>query len=224
MSYKNDQAFSKFKEYYKKMKTVRLIAASFIFAAIFAVSAFAQTAASAKIVVIDTGAFAGTDAKGAGGITKYVNAMNALDTEFQPVQKELQTIATRLKTLEDDIRKLQTPANPNVPIAASAQTSLQAKSDEYQNLQVEFKRKQEDARVKFERRQQVVMGPVMQDIFKSLQDFSKQKGYDLILDASKLDAQQMILGYNPDKVDVTKEFITFYNARPAGAATAAAPK
>jgi len=215
--------FSKFKEYYKKMKTVRLVAVSFIFAAVFAISAFAQTGAAAKIVVIDTGAFAG-DEKGVGGITKYVNAMNALDAEFQPAQKELQTIANKIQTLQNEIQKLQTPANPNVPIADTTQKTLQTKAEEAQNLQIEFKRKQEDAKVKFERRQQVIMGPVMQDIFKSLQDFSKQKGYDLILDASKLDAQQMILGYNPDKVDVTKEFITFYNARPAGAATAAAPK
>lgn len=214
--------FSKFKEYYKKMKTVRLIAVSFIFAAIFAVSAFAQTGASAKIVVIDTGAFAG-DEKGVGGITKYVNAMNALDTEFQPAQKELQTIATKLQTLQTEIQKLQSAPPPAVP-SKDPQAALQTKVDEAQNLQVEFKRKQEDAKAKFERRQQALMGPVMQDIFKSLQDFSKQKGYDLILDASKLDAQQMILGFNPEKVDVTKEFITFYNARPAGAATAAAPK
>ena len=104
------------------------------------------------------------------------------------------------------------------------QAALQAKVDEYQALQVEFKRKQEDAKAKFERRQAVVMGPVMQDIYKSLQDFTTQKGYDLILDAAKLDAGQLILGFNPAKVDVTKEFITFYNARPGTTATTAAPK
>lgn len=57
------------------MKRVSLIAVSFVFAAIAAVSASGQvpaaTQAPAKIVVINTAAF---DAKD--GITKYSNAMN----------------------------------------------------------------------------------------------------------------------------------------------------
>ena len=68
------------------------------------------------------------------------------------------------------------------------------------------------------------MGPIQNDIGKAMQDFAAAKGYDLILDAAKLDSQQILLAFIPGKVDVTKEFITFYNARPATAATAATPK
>ncbi len=205
------------------MKTFRLIAASFFFAAVFTVSAFAQTGAaqpigSAKIVVIDTGAF-GSDK---GGITKYISAMKSLDTEFTPIQTDLQNSATRIQTLAKEIQTLQDQAaGGKVPVD---QKSAQAKVDSYQNLQTDFKRKQEDAKAKFERRQEQLMGPVMQDIFKAMQDFATQKGYDLILDAGKLDAQQMILAYIPSKVDVTKDFITFYNNRPATTASAATPK
>ena len=56
-----------------------------------------------------------------------------------------------------------------------------------------------------------------------MQDYANQKGYDLILDAAKLDSAGLILAFNPAKVDVTKDFITYFNARPAGAATAATP-
>jgi hypothetical protein len=54
--------------------------------------------------------------------------------------------------------------------------------------------------------------------------FAKQKGYSLILDSSKLYQAGIILAFDESKVDVTKEFITFFNARPATAATASIPK
>ena len=54
------------------MKTLRFMSVGFVFALVFAVSAFAQTAASSKIGLINTLAF---DSKE--GITKYINGMTA---------------------------------------------------------------------------------------------------------------------------------------------------
>ena len=193
------------------MKRISVIAVLFVFAAVFAVSASAQAPAAApKMAVINTAAFDGKD-----GITRYNSAMDALDKEFNPVQTKLQGYMTRLTALRSEIEKLQKPAG-NVPIDNSA---LSAKALEYENLGKQAKREEEDAKVNFERRQQAVMGPVLQDIGKAMQEYANQKGYDLILDAAKLDSAGLILAYNPAKVDVTKDFITFYNQRPAGAAT-----
>jgi Skp family chaperone for outer membrane proteins len=205
------------------MKTFRSIAVSLFFAALFTVSAIAQTtptqpATPGRIVTINTAMFEDTKA----GITRYVNAMNALDGEFKPAYTELQTMQTRAQTLQKQYNDLVAEAQkPNSPIKPE---SVQAKLDEIQNLQVEFKRKQEDAKIKFERRQAVVMGPVMQDIMKAIQEFTKQKGYGLVLDAAKLDNAGIILGWDEAKVDVTKEFVTFYNARPATTAVTTTPK
>jgi len=199
------------------MKTFRSIAALFVFAAIFAVSAFAQTppTATTKIGVINTLAF---DDKA--GITKYVNAMNTLEAEFKPVQDDLQRISTRLQTLQKEIQVLQDNAakSPTVPIDTK---TAQAKVDEFQNLQIEFKRKQEDAKAKYERREPTVMGPVRQDIGNALQEFAKKNGYSMILDASKLEA--LVLAFD-EKFDVTKDFIAFFNARPASTAVKTAVK
>ena len=135
------------------------------------------------------------------------------------MQTKIQGMMTRYQTLAGEIKKLQEqPAN--VPIK---QDEAQAKVSEYQTLEKSIKREQEDAKANFDRRQQQVMGPLLQDIGKAMQDYANQKGYDLILDAAKLDNAGLILAFNPTKVDVTKDFITFYNARPAGAASAAAP-
>lgn len=194
------------------MKTFRLIAVSFIFAAIFAVSAFAQTQAPSKIGVINTLAFDDDKA----GITKYVNAMNSLESEFKPVTTELNTMGTKIQALEAEIEKMRTSAsNPNVPIKPE---TVNAKLEEYDKLGREYKFKQEDAKARFERRRAALLGPIMQDIGKAMQDFAKQKGYDIILDGAKLEEAGILLAFN-DKVNVTTEFITFYNARPAGTAT-----
>jgi outer membrane protein len=197
------------------MKTLRLFAASFFVAAIFAVSAFAQAAApAAKIGVINTMAF--DDAKA--GITKYTNAMNTLEGEFKIVNNELQTMVTRYQTMQKEIQGLQEQAQKGtVPVN---QTAIQTKIDDYGKLEREIKFKQEDAKAKFESRRATLLGPVLQDIGKAIQEFSKKNGYTLILDIAKLAEADLILSMD-EKADVTKEFITFYNARPATTATAA---
>ncbi|MDQ3088557.1 MAG: OmpH family outer membrane protein [Acidobacteriota bacterium] len=201
------------------MKTFRSIAVSFVFAAIFAVSAFAQAqpAATTKIGIINTGAF---DDKA--GITKYVNAANSLEAEFKPVDAELRTMATKIETLQKEIQSLQTQAtaNPNVPIKPE---TVNAKVGDYEKMTREFKFKQEAAKADYERREAIVMGPIRQDIGKAMQEFAKQKGYSFIFDAANLDKAGLILAFD-EKFNITTEFITFYNARPAGTATTATPK
>lgn len=205
------------------MKRFSVLAVSFVFALFLTGAAFGQGAVPAaqpgsnlKIVVINTSAF---DAKD--GIAKYTNAMSALEKEFTPAQTEInglvanyQKLGTELKTLQDNINTGKVPVDRN---------AAAAKAEEYQSLELTIKRKQEDGKRKFELRQSQVMGPVLQDIGKAIDDFAKQKGYSLVLDASKLEGAGLILAVDVAKVDVTKEFITFYNQRPAGTATTAAP-
>ena len=205
------------------MKRFSFIAASFIFAAITAVSAFGQTGGAAttaapfRMAVIDTGAF---DTKE--GITRYATAMNALEAEFKPLETEIQGLATKYQTLGAEIKKLQDQAAAGtVPID---QKTAQAKVEEYQNLELTIKRKQEDAKARSARREPQVMGPIRAEIGKALQDFANQKGYALILDAAKLDGAGLILAFDAAKVDVTKDFITFFNARPATTATTTTPR
>lgn len=202
------------------MKRVSFIAVTFVFAAISAASAFGQTTVPAatqpaKIVVINTAAF---DAKD--GIVKYSNAMTALETEFKPATTEIQTLMTRYQTLATEVENAR-KTNPAVPVNPQA---IQAKVDEAQNIEIQIKRKQEDLKVKGEKRQQQVLGPVLQDIGKAMDEFAKQKGFALILDAAKLEGAGLILAVDLPKVDVTREFITFYNARPATTATTAVPR
>ncbi len=198
------------------MKTFRSIAAAFIFAAILAVSGFAQTAnpaAAGKVAVINTQAF-DTDK---GGIAKYVGAMNTLEGELKGDITALQTISTKLQSLQTELEDLQKRAaetNPKVPVdPVKLRATAQTKYEEFQTLQTEFKRKQEDYKAKAERRELAIMGPIRQDIGNALQEFAKKNGYMMILDAAKLDSAGLLLAFD-DKYDATKDFIAFYNTRP----------
>ena len=203
------------------MKTFRLIAANFIFAAVFAVSAFAQ-AQDTKIGLVNTLAFEDPKA----GITKLVTASNSIETEFKQPATELETMYKRMQTLQGELKILTDQLNnPNTPAAVDKtklQANAQTKTDEGEKLARDFKFKQEDLKARLDRRRQVVVGPVYADVMRALQEFAVKNGYAVILDGARLEEAQILMAFN-SKYDVTKEFITFYNARPAGTAAAAKP-
>lgn len=196
------------------MKTIRLFAVSLFLTAIFALSSFAQTT---KVAVINTYAF-GNEKE---GITKYVNAVLSLNNEFKPLNDELKTMQTKLQTLANDIENLKKLATSNPK--AFDQKAAQAKVDEAEKLQRDIKFKQDEGSARLDKRKQVVLGPIMEDIMKAVQEYSKQKAYAMVLDIGRLSELDILLGMD-EKADITKEFITFYNARPATTAAAATPK
>jgi Skp family chaperone for outer membrane proteins len=200
------------------MKTVRLIAATIFFAAIFAVSAFSQVAVN-KIGLIDTGRF--EDEK-SGGITKFIAGRKSLDLEFKRELDELNSLYIRIGTLEKELVALETQitaarANPQVPISPTLQTTYSTKADEYGKVGREYKFKQEELKERYGRREQVVLGPILLDIGKAMQEYQKQKAFSMLLDATKLFQAGVLLAWD-DMTDVTVDFIKFYNARPATAA------
>ena len=197
------------------MRKFNIAALALVFAAVFAVSAFAQAqpGISGRIGLVNTAAF--LEDKPGAGITKFKTAVSTVDAEFKSVNDELQQLGTRYQNLGTEINKIrQTPAN--VPVD---QNALQSKVNEYQDLETTIKRKQEDGKAKYARRYDVVVGPIMTDIAKAMSEFAKAKGYALILDGGRLEEAQILLGFDPT-YDVTKDFITFYNARQPSAATA----
>jgi Skp family chaperone for outer membrane proteins len=198
------------------MKTIRLIAVSALFAAIFSLSAFAQgtaqPAGSGKVGVIYSGAFFDDKV----GITRISVASKTLQTEFASKRNELQTLVTRLQNLEKEIKTLQDQSKGGtVPIDTNA---AQAKVEEFERLQREGKFKQEELTKAVEAREAQLIAPIFQDIGKTLQEFAKGKGFSMLVDGSKDQAQMLV--YVADTVDITDEFIKLFNARPATTATA----
>ncbi len=187
----------------------RLVLSAIFASALLSVSAFAQTAPPSKIALVYTDAFY-SDA----GIKKIATAYNSLDAEFKNDFTALETLGKKLVALQAEVQSLNDKRNdPNnkVPIDLSA---AQAKVDELERLDREYKFKENDIKERLARRELVVMDPITQDIAKALQEFAKQKGFTLVLDSGVLFKSKILL-YSQETTDITKEFIDFYNARPA---------
>src|SRR5260221_9405361 len=151
-----------------------------VFTILFSLSTFAQPAVQVKIALINTNAFVDEKA----GITKYIAAVKKINFEFGPAQTELDTMNTRLTNLSKEIQTLQDQAaKGTVPIDKNA---AQAKVDEADKLQRDIKFKSEDAKARYEKQQQIVLGPVMDDIGKGIDEFAKKNGYGAVFDVSKL--------------------------------------
>jgi Skp family chaperone for outer membrane proteins len=198
------------------MKSIRFIAVMMFFAAMFVTTTLAQTAAPAqggmKVAVISTAAFG--DEKT--GITKFVKAYSDLRAEFKPRTDKLQTMQNRLATLAKDIENLS-----KTPNSVVSQGEIDKKREEGERLQREYTFEAEELKAALQRREQAVVGPIFNDIGKALQDYAKQKGYNMIFDISK-DENQMLLFFDLATAEATTlDFIKFYNSRPATTATAA---
>jgi outer membrane protein len=203
------------------MKIFRLIAAAAFMAAITILPAYAQgtgrpattapaQAANAnvpdsKVALVNTDAFG--DEKQ--GITRLVNAVKSVDREFTPRKTDLQGMQTRITQLTTDITNTTNLAD---------QKTIQAKQEQLDALKKEYQRKGEDAQAAYNKRLQEVVGPIYDDIGKSLDAFGKTHGITLMLDAAKI-GPAIIMA--TDAMDVTAAFIREFNSsHPATASTA----
>ena len=168
----------------------------------------AQAPPTVKIAVIYSETF--QDPKD--GISKFAAIINKLNAEFKPVQDDLTQTAARLRTMQDEINRLQ----QGTPAATPQQ--IQAKVDQFDETKKAYERKGEDAKTNYAKRRGELLGPLQEDIGKALDAFGKAHGIMMILDGS-----QVPLVYTADGVDVTKAFITEYNSKNP-ATTAATPR
>ncbi len=204
------------------MRPVRYTIAAVVFAALTIISAQAQTptrpapaggapqpaaTGTIRIAVIDTGAFSDDKA----GIGRVVNAVKQVEAQFQPQRTELQGMQERYNTLTADIQKKSAVQDPKV-------TAQQ--TDQAEQLQLQIKRKAEDAQVAYQKRMGDVLDPLQQDVYTALQGFAQARGISLIIDLNRNHSPVI---FAADSVDITKEFITEYNRTHPATAAAAAP-
>lgn len=168
-----------------------------------------QTAASGemKFAVIYTEQF--LDPKG--GINRLISATSSLEREFDPRRKELETLRQNLDKIATQIQTTQ-----NVSDAAA----LQRLREQAEGIDLEIKRKSEDAQRSLAKRQGELMNPLQTNINNALVEFAKQRGYTAVMNGSQL-AGVLILIDN--KIDITDAFIADYNAKNPATASAATP-
>jgi outer membrane protein len=162
-------------------------------------------AGAGKIAVIYSEAFQDPT----NGIARFAATVNKLNAEFKPIQDELSQTAARLRTMQEEINKLQA-GNP-----AATPQQIQAKIEQFDEQKKAYDRKGEDAKANYAKRRGDLLTPLQEDVGKALDAFGKAHGISMILDGS-----QVPLVYAADGLDVTKAFIVEYNSKnPTTAAT-----
>jgi Skp family chaperone for outer membrane proteins len=125
---------------------------------------------------------------------------------FNTIRTELDTMNNRLKALAAEIENMRKQPSPDA-------RAMQAKVDEAEQLQRSLNWKAEDAKTAYSKRESQVLNPIRTAIGQSLQEFAKAKGFALIFDAAK-DQTGLLVAVGDQSVDVTKDFIAYYNAKP----------
>jgi Skp family chaperone for outer membrane proteins len=166
----------------------------------------AQSATPTNIGIIDSSRFA--DEKT--GIARVMTAMKQLEVKFQPLRTEIRGMRDRLNTMRADLQKKRA-------IQDAATTARQA--EEADNLEIQIKRKAEDAQVSYQKETLAIMEPLQNDLGNAVIAFAQSKGITLVLDANRVP-----IIYAATSLDITQDFINDYNRKnPAGSAPAPAP-
>jgi outer membrane protein len=150
-------------------------------------------AGPANIAVIDSSAFADDKI----GITRVMNAVRQLEAKFLPVRTELRGMRDRLSTLRSDLQKKSAIQDPKT-------TAQQA--DEADRLDVQIKRKAEDAQASYQKESMAILEPLHKDIANALNAYSQAKGISLLIDVNRVPVV-----YAASNLDITKDFIAEYN-------------
>ena len=190
------------------MKVFRTVVAVAAFA-VFAILAQTQTRPGptpANVAIIDSSAFSDEKA----GIARVMAAMQQIETKFQPLRTEIRGMRDRLGTMRSDIQKKR--------MVQDAKLTAQ-QTDEADRLELQIKRKAEDAQASYQKESLAVLDPLQRDIGTALTAYAQSKGITLLIDANRVP-----IVYAAANLDITKDFITDYNrTHPAGTAPSAAP-
>lgn len=193
------------------MNNLRSALTAIFLGILFTVSVAAQAQTPPKIFLINTDAF--YDEKG--GVSKLIAANKQIETEFAAKVKDLDNGNARLGTIAKDLDVMR-----KLPPAQFNQVSFNAKQEEGASLQRSLNYQKTELETAVAKRRETLVTPISQDIGKGIDDFAKKNSYNVIFDVAKL-AESGTLLFLAEGSDITKDFIAFYNARPA---TAAAPK
>src|SRR6267143_3362613 len=161
-----------------------------------------------RIALIDTSVFG--DEKN--GIYRYVDAAKSVEAEFKTRSDEVQNLQNRLNALANEIQTLS-----KAPVVD--QKTIQAKQQQGQTLQLEWKTKKDRLDEDITKRAEQVIVPISSQIGAAMDQFVRQRGVTMTLDMSKL--LPAILTAVP-AVDLTQAFINEFNSK--NPRTGAAPR
>jgi Skp family chaperone for outer membrane proteins len=157
-------------------------------------SAYAQ---KTVIAIVDTRAFP-TE------IVEYKKQIELLSRELESSTREVQKLASDLRNYEIDLNTNRLNYTEQVRRERTAQL---------EELRRQYKRKSEDLEAAVKKKAEQSVNPIRDKVLKALQEFATARGISLLFDLGTAAERGGILYVSP-KIDITAEFVKFYNQSP----------
>jgi Skp family chaperone for outer membrane proteins len=201
------------------MNFFRLLISSLVFTFIFTASAFAQTvkpqiSAASKIATINTEAFGDKT----NGIQEIVDAYDKLDAEFKVEFDQLKSLSEVISNRQKEIielSKIDFRVDYSGEFLNSYLLKVKSKSEELELLVSKYKEKLEKVKPLYEKRSTEIFGKIDKKIAEVMNEYAKENGNIKIVDVtnSSLPCGDGVCVCSDDSLDITKDFIKFYNER-----------
>ncbi|MBX7222977.1 MAG: OmpH family outer membrane protein [Blastocatellia bacterium] len=167
-------------------------------------SDYALAQSEPKIAFVDSRAFVS-------GINEFRQQAETLDREFKPQTDKIQQLVEQIQINEEVLKRTAAELLPD---------ARQRKIDELEKQKLTYNRSLEDTKEAYAKRQEVILDPIRDKVIKALTAYAKDHGADVVLDLAP-SVQSGSLAYMAPGVDITDEFIKFYNQTNPVAATGA---
>ena len=154
-----------------------------------------QSIRPANIAVIDTTLF--TDQKI--GISRLLSALRQLNAKYEPVRRELVGMRNRLEAMRFDIQRNKGIQEPRFIAQQTA---------EVDRLDLEIKRKAEEAEANYNKDRVGVFDPAHKDVGNALNAYAQTKGITILIDINRVPVL-----FSAPQVNITRDFIADYNRR-----------
>ena len=139
---------------------------------------------------------------------EYKAKIDALNRQFEPRVKEVQTLNDRINALQNTIQS-QTSVLPPTKIAEM--------TEQLEGMKRDQQRKREDLETDGNRAKDEALGPLKERIGKFLEGYTAKRGIALVIDLANAIESNSVVWYDK-KTDITEDFVKEYNAAHPAAA------
>lgn len=161
-----------------------------------------------KVAFVNTGIFQEQ-------IGEFKARVEALNRQFEPRVRDLQSKGERVASLENTIKTQSGVLAPGK--LAETNELLEREKREYQ-------RKQEDLEADGNRAKDQLLGPIREKLTKFVEAYTEKRGITMLIDLANAIQSNTIVWYDP-RADITQDFVTEYNkANPVATAPAPVPQ
>lgn len=153
-----------------------------------------------------------------------VTSTNEFQRDFGDLQKKFQPQRDQLKSLSDEVDTLTKQLQSQSDKLSDAERATKAKTLDDKKKQAQ--RIAEDAQNDYQQAAQEEFGKIAQKVDELLNNFAKEQGYTLVIDATEQQQTPPTVLYHTENSDITKAIIDAYNVKsgvPAPPPSAPAP-